>query len=94
MSTSSDRLVSQDSPGERRFYPRTTPTRLIYIGFGANNTGMLLNIGENGLMVSTPMGLKVNSAYRVSIRLNGIPNAIEVNVCVVWTRRPLSVFFF
>jgi Gram-negative bacterial TonB protein C-terminal len=85
MSTSTDRLVSQDSPGERRFYPRVTPTRLIYIGFGANNVGMLLNIGENGMLVSTPMGLKVNSAYRVSIRLNGLPNPIEVNVCVVWT---------
>src|SRR5438477_111473 len=54
MSTSTDRLTSLDSPGERRFYPRSTPSRPIYVPFGANNLCMLLNLSENGFLISTP----------------------------------------
>jgi PilZ domain/Gram-negative bacterial TonB protein C-terminal len=85
MSNSTDRLVSHDSSGERRFYPRITPRRLIYIAFGAHNLGILLNLGENGLLVSTPVGLEPNSVYRLCIRLNDLPNVIDVHVRVIWT---------
>ncbi|HXT76440.1 MAG TPA: PilZ domain-containing protein [Candidatus Eisenbacteria bacterium] len=85
MSTSTDHLTTLDSPGERRFYPRSTPSRPIYIPFGANNLCILLNLSENGFLISTPGGLDRNSVYRVSIRLNGVAKPIEVPVRTVWT---------
>jgi len=84
MSTSTDHLTALDSRGERRFYPRSNPSRPIYIPFGANNLCMLLNLSENGFLISTPVGLERNSVYRVSIRLNGVPNPIEVPVRTIW----------
>jgi hypothetical protein len=85
MSTSAEHLVAENAPVERRFYPRVTPSVLIYVPFGQNNLGMLLSVSENGLMVSTPNGLDCNSVYRVSIRLNGLPSAIKVHVRTVWS---------
>jgi hypothetical protein len=85
MSTSTDHLTALDSPSERRFYPRSTPSRPIYIAFGGNNLCMLLNLSENGFLISTPAGLDRNSVYRVSIRLNGVPKPIEVPVRTIWT---------
>jgi len=84
MSTSTDHLTALDSRGERRFYPRSNPSRPIYIPFGASNLCMLLNLSENGFLISTPVGLERNSVYRVSIRLNGVPNPIEVPVRTIW----------
>jgi hypothetical protein len=84
MSTSTDHLTALDSPSERRFYPRSTPSRPIYIAFGGNNLCMLLNLSENGFLISTPAGLDRNSVYRVSIRLNGVPKPIEVPVRTIW----------
>src|SRR5262249_20583460 len=80
-----DHLTALDSPSERRFYTRSTPSRPIYIPFGANNLCMLLNLSENGFQVSSPLGLNRNSVYRVSIRLNGVPKPIEVPVRTIWT---------
>jgi hypothetical protein len=85
MSTSAEQLVAQNAPVERRFYPRVAPSVLIYVPFGQNNLGMLLNVSENGLMASTPNGLDCNSVYRVSMRLNGVPSAIKVHVRTVWS---------
>jgi hypothetical protein len=85
MSTPTDRLVDHDSPGERRFYPRVTPARPLYIPFGVKNLGMLLNLSENGLLVSTPEALDLNSVFKISIRLNGLPKGIDVQVRTVWT---------
>jgi len=85
MSTSTDHLTALDSPSERRFYTRSIPSRPIYIAFGGNNLCMLLNLSENGFLISTPAGLNRNSVYRVSIRLNGVPKPIEVPVRTIWT---------
>ena len=85
MSTSTDHLVALNATLQRRFYPRITPSVLIYVAFGPNNLGMLLNVSENGLLVSTPQGLALNSVHRVSLRLNGLPDAIKVHVRTVWT---------
>jgi hypothetical protein len=93
MSTTTAHLGTLQAPVERRFYPRISPTAPIYITFGESsressgrhNVGLLVNIGENGLLVSTPMGLTRNFVYRVSLRLNGLPRAIHVPVRVVWT---------
>src|ERR1700720_3196777 len=80
MSTSAEHIVTLNASGERRFYRRVTPSVLIYVALGPNNLGTLLNVSENGLLVSTPRGLDLNSVYRVSLRLNGLPNAIKVHV--------------
>src|SRR6476659_1816711 len=85
ISTSTDRIEAFDSAAERRFYPRIAPTRPLYVPFGGNNLAMLLNLSENGLLVSTPASLELNSVFRLSIRLNGLPKAIEVHVRTIWT---------
>ncbi len=85
MSTSTDSLAALNSPGERRFYPRVAPSRPIYVTFGRDNLGMLLNLGENGLLVSTPIALDLNSVFRVSLRLHGVAKPIDVHVRTVWT---------
>lgn len=85
MSTSAEHTAPLNTPVERRFYPRIAPSTLIYISVGQDNEGMLLNVSENGLLVSTPLGLNCNFVSRVSIRLNSLPKAIQVHVRVVWT---------
>jgi hypothetical protein len=85
MSASTDPTGTLGSANERRFYPRMAPSRPVYVAFGSNNLGMLLNLGENGLLVSTPSELNLNSVYRLSLRLDSLAKPIEVNVRTVWT---------
>jgi hypothetical protein len=85
MSTSIDPLVVRNTPVERRFYPRITPSVPIYVAFGPNNLGTLLNVGENGFQVVTPNRLDPNSVYRVFLPLDGISSTITVSVRTIWT---------
>jgi hypothetical protein len=85
MSTSIDPLVVRNTPVERRFYPRITPSVPIYVAFGPNNLGTLLNVGENGFQVVTPSRLDLNSVYRVFLSLDGISSTITVSVRTIWT---------
>jgi hypothetical protein len=85
MSTSTDQFAAMNAPMERRFYPRVTPSAPIYVAFGSNNLGTILNVSENGFSVGTPSPLDLNSVYRVYLSLNGVPSAITVSVRTVWT---------
>jgi hypothetical protein len=85
MSASTDPTGTLSSAHERRFYPRVAPSRPVYVAFGSNNLGMVLNLGENGLLVSTPSELCLNSVYHLSLRLDGLPKPIDVNIRTVWT---------
>jgi hypothetical protein len=85
MSTSTDHLAGLNVPAERRFYPRVTPSVPIYVAFGSNNLGTLLNVSENGLQVVTPNRLDLNSVYRVFLPLDGVPGTITVSVRTIWT---------
>jgi hypothetical protein len=87
MSTSSSAVhgVADATAAERRFYRRTIPSKLLYVAFGANNLGMLVNVSESGLMVSTPERLALNSVFRVELHFNGLSNTIKVHVRTVWT---------
>jgi hypothetical protein len=85
MSTSTDQFAVLNPPVERRFYPRVIPSSPIYVAFGPNNLGTLLNVSENGLLVAAPNGLDVNSVYRVFLTLDGSPSAITVSVRTIWT---------
>jgi hypothetical protein len=85
VSASGENLIAAEASVERRFYPRVAPKSLICVGFGEDNSGMLLNVSENGVLVSTPAALRQNFVSRVSLALNGIAKPIEVCVRVVWT---------
>jgi hypothetical protein len=86
MSTSAHSLQTLgDAPIERRFYVRIAPPTPIYVPCGENNDGLVLNVSENGLMVSTPRQLQCNFVSRLSILLNGLPKPFQVHVRVVWT---------
>jgi hypothetical protein len=83
--TSAESPIAPEALTERRFYPRVAPCRLVGIAFGGGNLGMLLNLSENGLLVSTPVALVQNFVCRVSLLLDGLADPIEVYVRVVWT---------
>lgn len=85
MSTSAQQDPTLTTPSERRFYPRIVPHAPIFVAFGENNEGVLLNVSENGLLVSTPAELKCNFVARIAIPFNDLPQPVQVNVRVVWT---------
>ena len=86
MSTSAQQVLPLTTAVERRFYPRILPLTPIFVTVGENDSeeSLLLNVSENGLLVSTPTGLKSNSAARLSLPLNGLPKPVQVTVRVLW----------
>src|ERR1700687_4218433 len=85
MFTSAEQIAALNAPLERRFYPRIAPRAPIYIASGEKNQCVLLNVSENGLLVSTPIALKLNFVSRISVPLNGLLKAIQVHALVIWT---------
>ena len=83
MSSVATKTAALESPVERRFYSRFVPSAPIRIG-----PGELFNICENGLLISTPIALKLNSVLRVSLGPETRPSAIQVCARVVWTDEP------
>lgn len=71
---------------ERRFYPRIVPQTPIFFAFRENESeaSLLLNVSENGLLVSTPTGLPYNFVARLSVPLNGLPKPVQVIGRVAW----------
>ncbi len=84
MSSSARSIPASTTTVERRFYPRIAPQSPIFVAFDESKEGLLLNVSENGLLVSTPGELACNFVARISIPLNGLPKPIRVNVRVVW----------
>jgi hypothetical protein len=86
MSPSAQQVLPLITSVERRFYPRIVPQTPIFVGFDENDSeeSLLLNVSENGLLVSTPNSLRSNSVVRLSISLNGLPKSIQVTVRVLW----------
>jgi hypothetical protein len=85
MSTLTDHLGATNTPIERRFYSRVAPQTPTQIAFGSNFQNTVLNVSENGLLVSATPALQLNSVQRVSLTLNGIPKSISVYVRTVWS---------
>src|SRR5277367_2887476 len=83
MSTSTQELPDFPEVVERRFYSRVAPHAPVYLTIDGNNS-LLLNVSENGLLVSTPVALQCNLVARIDIPLPGIPKPVQVNVRVVW----------
>ena len=84
MSTTAQQLPAIPTTIERRFYSRIIPQAPIYVAIDGNNEGLLINVSENGLLLSTPAELRCNFVARISIPLNGLPKPVQVNVRVVW----------
>jgi hypothetical protein len=86
MSTSAQQVLPLTTAVERRFYPRIVPQTAIFVAFGENDSeqSLLLNVSENGLLVSTPTGLRSNSVAGLSLPLNGLPKPVQVAVRVLW----------
>jgi hypothetical protein len=84
-STGDQAVLNANVQPERRFYPRVAPSLPIYVAFGPDNLGTLRNVSENGLQVSTPLVLDLNSVHRVFLCLSGVPDTITVHVRTVWT---------
>jgi hypothetical protein len=84
MSATVQQLEVATTTVERRFYPRIVPHAPIFIAIGESKECLLINVGENGLLVSTPAELSCNYVARISLPLNGLPNPVQVNVRVVW----------
>jgi PilZ domain/Gram-negative bacterial TonB protein C-terminal len=86
MSTSAQQVSSSTTAVERRFYPRIVPQAPIFVAFNESDfeESLLLNVSENGLLVSTPTGLTSNSVARLCLPLNGLPKPVQVTVRVLW----------
>jgi|HubBroStandDraft_6_1064221.scaffolds.fasta_scaffold126918_2 hypothetical protein len=71
---------------ERRFYPRIVPQTPIFFASSENasEASLVLNVSENGLLVSTPKDLPCNSVARLSVPLNGLPKPVQVIARVAW----------
>jgi hypothetical protein len=85
VSTLTDHLAAPNTPIERRFYSRVAPQTPTQIAFGSNFQNTVLNVSENGLLVSATSALQLNSVQRVCLTLNGIPKSISVYVRTVWS---------
>jgi hypothetical protein len=85
MSTSTQELPGETTSVERRFYSRVAPHAPIYVAIDENNDCLLLNVSENGLLVSAPAALARNFVARIAVPLSGLPKPVQVNVRVVWT---------
>ena len=58
MSTLTDHLAAPNTPIERRFYSRVAPQTPTPIAFGSNFQNTVLNVSENGLLVSATPALQ------------------------------------
>jgi len=70
---------------ERRFYPRIVPLAPMCISINDANQCLVINVSENGLLLSTRTGLPCNSVARIALPLDGLPKPVLVNIRVLWT---------
>ena len=85
MSTSAQELPALTTTVERRFYSRIVPHAPIFVSADGTHESLLLNVSENGLLLSTPTELICNFVARIAIPLNGLPKPVQVIVRVVWS---------
>ncbi|HKN75763.1 MAG TPA: PilZ domain-containing protein [Candidatus Acidoferrum sp.] len=85
MSTSVQQVPLSTTIVERRFYPRIVPQAPLFVAFNECEESLLLNVSENGLLVSTPTGLTPNFVARLSLLLKDLPKPVQVTVRVLWT---------
>jgi TonB family protein len=95
----SDHLAGGDSsaqPGERRVHPRQPIRPISFIDLGRDNGGLLLNISEGGLAVTTAMTLAEKDFPSIGIEFKGPREQIEVSGQIAWineSRREAGIRF-
>src|SRR6266446_6239787 len=95
----SDNLVGGNSsaqPSERRVHPRQQIRPISYIDWGRDNGGLLLNISEGGLAVTTAMTLAEKDLPSIRIEFKGPREQIEVSGQIAWineSRREAGIRF-
>lgn len=87
MSTSARGLPVLATTVERRFYSRIVPLTPIFICMDGTNPSLVLNVSENGLLLSTATEVMCNFVARTAIPLNGLPKPVQVNVRIVWSSK-------
>lgn len=85
MSTAAQPSLPATTMMERRLYPRIVPRNPVYLTLDGINQSLLLNISENGLLVSTPVPLPGKFAALTAIPLDKPLQPLLVNIRVVWT---------
>ncbi len=87
METASDNLAGADSapqPCERRVFPRWPIRPLSYVELGPDNGGVLLNISESGLAVTSAMPLAENHLSSIVIQFTGSRDQVNVSGQIAW----------
>src|ERR1700752_3997788 len=82
-----DRSQGLHESCDRRFYPRAAlqaSTRIVF-GTDSGNSGTLLNLSENGLLVYTLRPIAVDSVHRVALALHGIPEPLSLYLRTIWS---------
>jgi TonB family protein len=69
---------------ERRLRLRRSPLALTYVTLGENNGGIVTNISETGIGMTTARPLRENSSSHLSFQLSELGPAIETGVEIVW----------
>ncbi len=85
MSASTQHFADPGQLHERRVHPRIFPKTLVYVACGAANGGMVLNAGEDGLAISMAIAVGGESFSNLLVRMNGLPQSIELNGRIAWT---------
>ena len=69
---------------DRRFCVRQPVTALVYIVLGQSNGGIILNISEGGLALSSAEPLDADSLARMRFQLPGSSDSIELSGDIAW----------
>jgi hypothetical protein len=85
VSASTQHFADPGQLHERRLHPRIFPKTLVYVACGAANGGMVLNAGEDGLAISMAIAVGGESFSNLLVRMNGLPQSIELNGRMAWT---------
>jgi hypothetical protein len=72
---------------DRRVSQRILPKTLIYVACGESNGGMVLNVSDDGLAVSMAIAVGDEAYAHLNVRMNGLPQSIEVPGRMVWTTK-------
>jgi hypothetical protein len=72
---------------ERRLSQRILPKTLIYVACGESNGGMVLNVSDDGLAVSMAIAVGDGAYSLLNVRMNGLPQSIEVLGRMAWTTK-------
>jgi hypothetical protein len=87
VSTSVEHFAGQTQIHERRSHARVLPRTLIYVACGESNGGMVLNVSADGLAISMAIPVGDEAYSNVHVRMNGLPQSIEVHGRMAWTTK-------